>query len=318
MVKRLCLPLLALALCSPVHPTFAQDENAQSKQHQEAEKERQQKRKARSEQLRGKIKSFKDFIRDLDASYDEKIQDAVSDFDVQQVDLRADRDKQLAEAQANYQKRTADLFSSQAGPLDAQAIKQLESEWRGYSDELFDIKKSFATAQHAEMVSRKQLTNQLLSERDREALEEAGNLGLGADIQPILATPIGDGLTRSEKQWNAKERDEVARLEARNLELIRDFKVGGTLRKWQMTNMEKDFELEWQEKQELHALESDRQFFKTVMMQAARGKEVDQKEISSKLAEIAKQSNLIRKKYDSIRKNNDIRRRDEKKKILAP
>ena len=286
-------------------------------QRRESQKDRQSQRTARSEKLRDATRSFKEFVGDLNASYDTRIQDAEGDFQTRQVDLRAERDGRIAEAEANYQKRMTDLFASPGLAYDDETIEQLQSRWRQYSDELFQIKKDFGVAEHGEIMSRERLKNELLGERDREALEEAANLGLTSQVRPILAMPIGDALTESEKRWNEKERKDVARIEASNGALVHEFRVGDKLRKWEMANMQEDFELAWKEKQALQELAAEQQFFNAVLSQSAQGKKIDQQAISARFTELNKQSKLIKIEYDSMRKKSSIRRRDQKKEMLG-
>lgn len=43
---------------------------------------------------------------------------------------------------------------------------------------------------------------------------------LPANCATILATPIGDELTRSESQWNPREENEVVKIAKRNARLL--------------------------------------------------------------------------------------------------
>jgi hypothetical protein len=130
-----------------------------------------------------------------------------------------------------------------------------------------------------------------------------------------VATPIGGELTRQETQWNEREEKEIEKMHVRNLKIVREFKNGRKLREWELNNMDKDFQLTWDEKRELHMLESQQMFLNNFLMQAAQGAEVNQQEIMAKFAELGKQTKLVKIKYNTIRKKNSIIRRGEKKKL---
>jgi len=68
-------------------------------------------------------------------------------------------------------------------------------------------------------------------------------------------------LTRQEKQWNEREKKDIEQIHQRNLKIIQEFKNGEKLREWELKNFDEDFQLQWDEKRELHALESQQRFF---------------------------------------------------------
>ena len=73
--------------------------------------------------------------------------------------------------------------------------------------------------------------------------------------------------------------------------------------------------LTWEEKRELHVIESQQTFFNSLLMQSAQGAEVNPQDIMAKFAELSKQTKLVKIKYQTIRKKNSITRRGEKKKL---
>ncbi|MDR4493422.1 MAG: hypothetical protein R3B74_03180 [Nitrospirales bacterium] len=79
--------------------------------------------------------------------------------------------------------------------------------------------------------------------------------------------------------------------------------------------MEEDFALKWEEKSELHEVESQQTITNTFMLQMTQGQKVEQGDIMAQYAELAKKNKLIKIKYDQIRKKNTINRREEKKKL---
>lgn len=154
-----------------------------------------------------------------------------------------------------------------------------------------------------------------LKEMDEKAIDQAASLGLTKEYPPILATPIGDELTRSEKQWNEREQKEVEKIRERNLQTVSEFMNGEKLREWERGNLDEDFKLTWDEKSELQKLETQQAFFNTLIMQSAQEEKVDQQHMMDQFAELAKDTKLIKIKYDQIRKTNEIKRREEKKKL---
>jgi hypothetical protein len=193
--------------------------------------------------------------------------------------------------------------------------QQLEEDQRAYSAEVFDLRKRFAVESHQERVANEKRKHELLAERDQRALDEAAALGLTQDYSPILATAIGDGLTQQEENWNAREEKEVVKLGERNLRTIAEFANGGKLRAWELGNLEQDFQLQWREKAELHAVSSETLLHNTMLMQAGQGSEVSQQEIMARMTELNKQNQQIKIKYKKIRDQNRIKRREEKRKL---
>ena len=90
---------------------------------------------------------------------------------------------------------------------------------------------------HEALVVNEERKNALLTARDQRALDEAASLGLTDTYAPILATPIGDGLTKQEKRWNDREKKEVVKIEERNRRTLREFRNGAKLRKWENGKM---------------------------------------------------------------------------------
>src|SRR5690606_17245616 len=105
-----------------------------------------------------------------------------------------------------------------------------------------------------------------------KAMAKAASLGLTRDYPPILATPIGDALTKQEEQWNQREEQSVARLNERNAKTVSRFQNGAKLRAWERENLDEDFRLAWEEKRALQELESRQSVFGALMLQAGEVK----------------------------------------------
>lgn len=307
----------SIALVIAFNPAQAQDADELREQRRASQKERQLQKTERNRIIKDATKEFKDFARDLRAEYRDRINDLETQFELKRVELRAAHDAKVAEAEAEHHKKLAELLARQDAQLDESLIETLRAEAKAFSDELFQLRKEAAEALHRERVANDIQQNTVLTERDRLALEKAASLGLTQGYSPILATPVGDGLTPQEERWNEREREEVLRLEDRNAGLLNEFTSGEALREWEIKNLKEDFELEWEEKSELQALESQRYFYDALLAQSAKGGSFDQKKIANKMAELTKQKKLIEIRYKEIRDRNRIARREEKKELLA-
>jgi hypothetical protein len=306
---------VTVALIIPVDQIHAKEDKELRKQRQEAQKERQAEKRERSREIADATKSFREFTQSLKYEYPALLKDIDTEFELTQVDLQAERAAKIAEAEAEYQKKWTSLFMPTGGQMNMDALKEMEQEGKAHSDELFRLKEEAAQIAHKEKMASEKQKHALLQERDNRALEKAASLGLTKKYEPIVATPIGGELTRQETQWNEREEKEIEKMHVRNLKIVREFKNGRKLREWELNNMDKDFQLTWDEKRELHMLESQQMFLNNFLMQAAQGAEVNQQEIMAKFAELGKQTKLVKIKYNTIRKKNSIIRRGEKKKL---
>ena len=315
MLKITCIPLIAFALVFPVRDTAAAESKELRKQRQEAQKERQEKKNQRSAEITEAINSFREFAHSLKAEYQEKARELDVDFELKSVELEADAKAKVAVAEAEYQKKVMSLFMNPSGQSDGDALLKMQADGKEYADEMFALRKEAAEMIHREKMGNEKRKNELMSERDRLAMEEASSLGLTQDYAPILAMPIGDGLTKQEEQWNARERKEVVKIKERNQYTFGEFEYGARLRDWEMQNMEEDFELEWREKAEDNALGAEQSFFNILLMQPAQSGETARQDIMSRVTELNKEKQLIKIKYKKIKDQNRIKRREEKKKI---
>jgi hypothetical protein len=317
MLKQLSILFLTLAFIVPTNVSLAEDAKELKKQRQEAQKNRQAAKKERARKINEATQVFREFTRDLKNEYQLTLKDLDTDFELTRVDLQAEKDANIATAEAEFQKKWSTLFLRPGGKMTAETLKDIEKEGKAYADELFRIKKEGAEALHKERMANEKKKHHLLDERDTKAREEAATLGLTKDFQPILATPIGGELTRKEEQWNQREKKEVVKLKERNLRTLKEFRNGEALRAWERNNLDEDFKLKWDEKEEVHKLNIEQTFYNTLLLQSSQGAEINQQDIMAKFAEINKQNQLIKIKYRKVRQQNNIIRREEKKKILS-
>ena len=315
MLKLTCVSIITLALVFPLCEAAAAESKELRKQCQEAQKERQEKKKQRAAEIAEATKSFQEFARNLKAETQEKVKELDVEFELKRVELKADGSAKVAVAEAEYQKKVASLFMKPGVQFDAETTKKMQADGKAYADELFVLQKESAEVLHKEMISSEKRKNELLTQMDQLALEKAASLGLMKEYDPILATPLGDGLTKQEEQWNDREYKEVAKIKERNQYTISEFEYGATLRAWEIKNREEDFELTWQEKAEEHALGAEQIFYNSLLMQSGQDGAVVQQEFLSRLAELNKEKQLIKIKYKKISDQNRIKRREEKKKI---
>jgi hypothetical protein len=315
MLKVACLPLVILTLIFPTQAIAAAESKEFRKQRQEAQKERQEQKRQRTAEISEATKSFREFARSLKTEYQEKAREIDVEFELRRVELQADSKAKVTVAEAEYQKNLMSLIVNPDSQFNEDAVKKMQSDGKEYADELFRLRKESAEVIHREKMNNEQRKHALMSERDQRALEEAASLGLTKDYPPILATPIGDGLTKQEKQWNDRERKEVVKIKERNQYTISEFQYGARLREWEMQNMEEDFELKWREKAEEHALGAEQSLYNVLLMQAAQGGEANQQDLMNRMTELNKEKQLIKIKYKKIKDKNRINRREEKKKI---
>lgn len=311
----LTLAFVSLALIIPISQLHAKEDKELRKERQVAQKERQAQKNERNRENADATKSFREFTRNLNMEYSELQKTVDLEYEFTQVDLQAERQVKMTEVEAEYQKKWTGLLMNPGRTMNKETLKEMEKEAKAHSDELFRIKEEVAQIAHKEKMASEKLKHALLEERDTHALEEAASLGLTEKYEPIIATAIGEELTRREKQWNEREKKEIEKLHTRNLKTIQEYKNGQRLREWESKNFEEDFRLKWEEKRELHALESQLTFFNSILMQSAQGGEVNQQEIMAKFAELGKQNKLVKIKYNTIQKKNSIKRRIEKKKL---
>jgi hypothetical protein len=308
--------MISLFVALPVNTSFAVDDKTTKTQRKEAQKTRQQQKNERNGQIREASQSFREFTRDLKKEYKEKARDLDTDFKLQQVDINAERDAEIVETEAEMQQKITQLFINPSESNNEEALQQLKTDMKTYSDQVFEIKKQAASEQHSEKIKNELEKNRLMDERDASALDMANDSGLRSKYEPIIATPIGDGLTKQEESWNEREKKEVEKLYKTNQRLLGEFLYGKELRQWEIDNKRVDFDLEWQKKSELHALNLEQTYYNSLFMQPAAGGEFDQQAFAERMSELQKQNQLINIKYKKIRAKNRIKRKEERREIV--
>lgn len=316
-MRLMYLPLIVLIYLLSLTSAFAKDSKEIQEQRRTAQKERQEKKNGRNAEIRDATNVFREFFRDIKPDYQDRVKAFDTDFELKRVELRADRDTKIAAAEAEYQKQIMGLFMNPDAGSNEAAIKNLETQGKAYSDELFRLQKAAAETIHKARMANEKRKSDEWQKRDDEAMAKAAELGLTAPIPPILATPIGDGLTKSEQAWNEREQKEVARLEKQNQRTVSEFVYGAKLRAWEMKNLDEDFELKWREKGELHALNAQQVLYNSILGRAAQGGEIDRQAFFDRLSELGQKNKQIKIEYKKIRDQNRIKRREERKKIVG-
>jgi len=316
-MKLLLIIMILLAVVLPVGTSVAVDDKSVKAERQETQKLRQQQKNERNREIQDASRSFREFTRDLKKEYQERARDLDTNFKLQQVDMRAERNAKIAETEAEMQQKTIQLFLNPSESNDDAALDQLKADMKSYSDQLFEIKEQAAIEEHSENMKNELEKHRLMDERDAAALDMASDLGLRGKYEPVLAKPIGDGLTKQEEDWNAREKKEVEKLFNRNQRLLGEFLYGKKLRGWELANKRADFDLGWQKKSELHTLNLEQSYYNSLFMQSSTDGEFDQKAFNERMSEIQKQNRLINIKYKKIRDKNRIKRTEQRRGIVA-
>ena len=317
MTRVLSLLLLAFMVLSPPGFATADDSKELRKQRHDAQQERQKQKNARAAEINEATRDFKEYARDLKTDYREQLKDLDSEFELRRVELKADHNARVAGVEAENQKKLMGLFMNPEVEYTDQTVQQLQAEAKTFAGALFDLKKQSAEELQRELIANEERKNTLLAEADQMALDEAAKLGLTDEYAPILAAPIGDGLTKQEERWNGREKKEVVKLDERNRKTLSAFRNGAKLRQWEIGNLNEDFKLSWDEKAKLHALQSERIFYNTLSMQVVQAGQVDRQKVVEQMTELNEKTKLINIEYRKIRDKNRITRREEKKAILA-
>lgn len=317
MTRILYPAFLSLALLLPVGPVEAQTDKELRDRRQASEKARRDEQRSRDQMNAEATRTFSEYARGLEAEYKEKLRELDTGFELRQVALKADQDAKIAGAEAETQKKLSALLMRSDAQWTPERLKAIEQQARAHSDELFRIRKEAAAISHKEKMAVASKKHALLEEMDEKAMARAASLGLTKDYPPILAAPTGGALTKQEEQWNQREEQNVARLRERNARTLSKFQNGAKLRAWERENQDEDFRLAWEERRELHELESRQSLFSALVLQAGEAKEADRQSLIDRIAELNKEQQLIRIKYERIRSENAIKRREERRKIVG-
>jgi hypothetical protein len=314
MKRMLAVGLTAVALAG-LQPLAALAQPADKElrdQRNAAQKERRDQKRDRDQTLNDAARDFREQARAVETEYREKLREIDVEFELRRVALQAEQDAKVAKAEAEFQKRYSEsVMGMAAEPLEAR-IAKMETAMKSLSAELFRIRKEAAAIVHQERKAIEQRKHAVLAEQDAALLGEAESMGLTRDPEPILATPIGGELTRDEDRWNDSERKHVSRVGERNRKALSKYTNGAKLREFDLANADEDFAIDWEEKAELHALQSERTMFGMLMM---GGNQADVQALTAQMAELGEKEKLIKIKYDQQRKENAIKRREARKKL---
>lgn len=309
--------LLAFALLlQPAYATTA-DEQALYKQRLDAQRERQKQVNERNREINEATRDFRSLTQELKAEYRETLKSLDVEFQLRKVDIKAEHDARLTTVESEYQASIMDAYMGTGGENAPQTSEQLGEKTKAYADKVYALKKRYAEELHAEAIAREKRKDELLTEMDRKALDEARSLGLMNSIAPILSTPIGGELTPQEQKWNDREKKAVVKLEERNSKTLSEFRNGAKLRQWEIDNLDEDFKLTWQEKAEIQALDAEQTIVNSMMTGAGQGGQVDSQQAMVKIRELGEKKQKIKIEYRKQRDKNRIQRREERKQILA-
>jgi len=316
MTKSLVAIMLSLAIMLPSSPVYsAADDKEIKAQRREAQKQRQLEKNERNKNNNEAIKEFRIFVRILKKEYQEKARDMDIEFKLRRVELNAQRSIEMAEAEAELQQSLSQMMLNIQNLNTQEAIDKFKTDMKAHSDKSFEIKKQAALEEHKELIKNENKKSRLMSERDQLIMDEAKTLGLQSKHKPILAQPLGDGLTTSENRWNERELKEVNKIYANNQRQLGEFIWGSKLRKFKIENRQEDFDLKWQKQSELNALSSEQSFFSLLMPMTEGNTQDNQQEMIKRMTEAAKQNKLINIKFKKFRDQNNIKRREQERKI---
>jgi len=298
--------LHALATGSPVSAA-AVDERELRTLRSEAQRDRQQQRKLRNQEYADAARTFRVDAGNLEADYEARARDIDTAFKLEEVALQADQERRVVTLEAELQKRVSTNVLAARGQDVAAGMQALERETRAIQDNLFDVRKEGAAMIQAARLRAEMEKDALFREMDQRALRRAEELGLTTAPPPIRATAIGGELTRQELQWNARELADVEKIAERNAKLLAKFVDGERRRAMEREILDEDFQLTWQERTELHALQSQQPFFNTFLMQGGDAA-ADQQTFIDRMADNTEQQRIIRIRFEQIRKENAIKR----------
>lgn len=316
MKKNIYIVLVLTVFVFPVLDAFAKESNMLREQRLKAHNERLAMKRQRTAEIAKAKKSYNLFERDLKVKYEPKLKELDSEFDLKRVELEADAQVKMAELEAENRKVMVRHLTKPDGSHDKKTIEKVKTEKNGYMIKLFALRKASANTIHEERIAHEKRKNALLKQRDQLAIDKAESLGLIKEYTPILATPIGPGLTKPEEQWNEREKKNAARINKSNQAILRKFERDEKLREWRIQNQMEDFELRWRENEDRHKIDCEAAVYNMLIIYPSENTtETERRECLSKLSELDKKKQLITIKYKKIKEQNIIKRRLEEKKI---
>jgi hypothetical protein len=316
MKKKIYFVLILVVFIFPLLNANAEETKVLREQRLKAHKERLAKKRRRTDNIAKAKKSYNSFERHLKVKYKPKLKELDTEFNLKRVELEADAQAKMAELKAENRKAMVRYLMKPDKSYDKEAIEKMKTGKNGYMSKLFTLRKASAVTIHEERIAREKRKNALMKQRDQLALDKAESLGLMKEYAPILATPIGHSLTKSEEQWNEQEKKNAARINDSNQAILQRIERDEKLRKWRIQNQIEDFELRWRENEERHQIDCQASSYNTLIMYSGENiTEAAKRECLSKLSELDKKKQLITIKYKKIKKQNIINRKSEEKKI---
>lgn len=310
------VPLAFVLLLEPGHVSAAEDRELYQ-QRLEAQRERQQQVNARNREINNARSDFRSLVQELKMDYRERTRSLDTELKLRKVDIKADHDARVADVEAEYQSRVMSAYINPEGTDGPRTPEQLSAETKAHADTLFSLKKEYAEALHTEVMAIEKDKDALWTEMDQKALEAAAASGLTGTYTPVLATPIGGGLTEQEERWNEREKKAVMKHAEQNRKLLAEFRNGAKLRQWQMDNLDEDFRLTWEEKDKVNALDVEQKVVNSMMAGSAQGGQVDTQQQMKQIRELGAEKRKINTEYRKIRQKNRINRHEQRKAILA-
>ena len=316
MRKPVYIALILFVFTFPALIASAAESRDLLNQRRMAHKERMAKRKQRYAEIAEAKKSFHSFERGLKAEYNVKSNDMDTEFDLKRVKIEADAQAKKTEIDAeNHKAMVLNPMKPDKSP-DMNTIEKMIAENNSYMDRIYDLQKTTDTAIHEKRIANEKRKNALLKQRDQLALDKAEALGLLKQYAPILATPIGSGLTKQEEKWNEQEKKNTARINNYNLTIVQNLKREEQIREWKIQNMMADFELEWRENEERHKIDCEAARYRNLIIFSGNNNDTaQQQKYLLKLADLDQKKELIRTKYREIKERNFILREEEEKKM---
>lgn len=317
MLKNSLVLLIGLAVLIPYSSVFSAEDKAINLQRRDDQRQRQLEKNERNTNNNDALRAFRDYAKPLKKEYQQKSRDLDTEFKLLKVEMKAEHDSRIAIVEAEFQQSLTQLMMNPPTNDSQATVEKYRTDMKTYSDKVFAIKKQAATEEHEELIKHETNKQKLMSERDKLALDKAQELGLQKKFTPILAKPIGDGLTSSEKRWNDREIIEVDKLYNSNQRQLGEFVYGAKLREWSIENKREDFALKWKKLSELHELNGDQTYFNVLYATPSGDQQADAQAVAKRMSELSKQTRLINIKYKKINDQNRIRRQEQKKKIMG-
>lgn len=306
---------ITITTAMPQAIVLAADDKAIKAERREAQKQRQQQKRERSNNNNAAIKQVRNLASELKREYQQRIRDLDTDYQLQKEELRAERQTKIAQAEAEMQQNISQLLLSPAKD-ENDSLEKLKADIKAHADKVFVIRQQADSDQHKEFIANENRKHQLLLERDNKVLTKAKQLGLMEKYPRILAKPLGDGLTKQEQRWNDNEQKNVDRLYKNNQRQLGEFIYGEKLREWEINNKREDFEMEQRKKKELHEIKSEQNYLNALMFSPQKGEQAAQ-EISKQLTEISKKVRVTNIKYDKEKRQKQIKRKQQRRKITG-